>query len=123
MPSSHSSPDFLPATRPRVTTPSPVERASTDVGSVFGLVWPGKEQAAALAKEEVLSKRTLISGRGSSPNSVNVADNLAALNDFIARGLRADVIYIDPPYNTGKVFVYRDNFRQRRDMHLSLIHI
>lgn len=116
MPSSHSSPDFLPATRPRVTAPSPVERASTDVGSVFGLVWPGKEQAAALAKEESVSKRKLISGRGSSPNSVSVADNLAALNDFIERGMRADIIYIDPPYNTGKDFVYRDNFRQRRDM-------
>ncbi|WP_371441226.1 site-specific DNA-methyltransferase [Corynebacterium sp. HMSC036D02] len=116
MSSSHTTPAPRPAPHSRHISSSSVKSTSTETESGFGLVWPGKEQAAALAKEEVLSKRTLISGRGSSPNSVNVADNLAALNDFIARGLRADVIYIDPPYNTGKVFVYRDNFRQRRDM-------
>ncbi len=25
------------------------------------------------------------------------------------------MIYIDPPYNTGKDFVYRDNFTQSRE--------
>ena len=72
----------------------------------------------------------MISGSDSTTNSVTVADNLSALKSFVARGMKADVIYIDPPYNTGKDFVYRDNFRQRREMRsehfgqwLSLIHI
>ena len=116
MPASHYTPASHPARHSRRSSPSSVKSASGEMDSGFGLVWPGKNQAAALAKEEIANNRKLISGGGSSPNSVNVADNLAALNDFIARGLRADVIYIDPPYNTGKDFVYRDNFRQRRDM-------
>ena len=33
-----------------------------------------------------------------------------------SEGFRADVIYIDPPYNTGKEFVYTDNYRRRRKM-------
>lgn len=116
MPSSDSYPDSRPTTHSRGTTPPSTESTSTEMGSVFGLVWPGKERAAALAKEEFTSQRTLISGQGVSPNSVSVADNLTALRDFIARDIRTDVIYIDPPYNTGKDFVYRDNFRKRRDM-------
>ena len=95
--------------------PSPRSFPAT-TGSFFGLTWPGKDDAAARVHEEVKAKREVVKGTGASPNSVTIADNLDALKDFIARSVQADVIYIDPPYNTGKDFVYRDNFRQRRDM-------
>lgn len=84
--------------------------------SIFGLTWPGKKEAAARAYEELKVRRDVVKRAGSSPHSVTEADNLDALKDFVVRNFHADVIYIDPPYNTGKDFVYRDNFRQRRDM-------
>jgi adenine-specific DNA-methyltransferase len=30
------------------------------------------------------------------------------------------MIYIDPPYNTGKDFVYKDNFRDNIDNYLTI---
>jgi adenine-specific DNA-methyltransferase len=30
---------------------------------------------------------------------------------------KVKMIYIDPPYNTGKKFIYNDNFRDRKDKH------
>ncbi len=30
---------------------------------------------------------------------------------------KVKMIYIDPPYNTGKKFIYNDNFRNRKDKH------
>ncbi|MGH1411761.1 MAG: DNA methyltransferase, partial [Mycoplasma sp.] len=37
-------------------------------------------------------------------------DNYYALKALKTSNVKADVIYIDPPYNTGKEFVYNDNF-------------
>ncbi len=112
-PSAHQSPAHPSEELPSSELHSP---SVPQGGSAFGLVWPGKEQAAAQATEKATRTRTLLNGPHSAPNSVTVADNLDALKDFIAQGMRADIIYIDPPYNTGKDFVYRDNFRQRREM-------
>lgn len=116
MPSPHSEPTPRPATQPDSSTPSHGLEIPTNDDSAFGLVWPGKNAAAALAASQAAGRQTLISGSDSTTNSVTVADNLSALKSFVARGMKADVIYIDPPYNTGKDFVYRDNFRQRREM-------
>ena len=118
MPSFHSHSAHQSVARPSEELPSSeLDIPSAPHGkSVFGLVWPGKEAAAAQATNKATRTRTLMSGPHSAPNSVTVADNLDALKDFIAQGMRADIIYIDPPYNTGKDFVYRDNFRQRREM-------
>lgn len=68
------------------------------------------------AHGELKVRRDVVKRVSSSPHTVTEADNLDALKDFVARGFHADVIYIDPPYNTGKDFVYRDNFRQRREV-------
>lgn len=35
-------------------------------------------------------------------------DNGPGLEHLARRGLRADLVYLDPPYNTGKQFVYGD---------------
>jgi adenine-specific DNA-methyltransferase len=38
-------------------------------------------------------------------------DNLAVLRDLAAAGEAYDLIYIDPPYNTGSAFAYHDDLR------------
>jgi len=48
-----------------------------------------------------------------SENLFITGDNLEALKLLQESYLnKIDMIYIDPPYNTGKDFVYRDNFKQ-----------
>ena len=43
-------------------------------------------------------------------------DNYYALKALLASGIKVDVIYIDPPYNTGnKDFVYNDSFVEKDD--------
>ena len=43
-------------------------------------------------------------------------DNYYALKTLQLSGIKVDVIYIDPPYNTGnKDFVYNDNFVEKDD--------
>ena len=43
-------------------------------------------------------------------------DNYYALKTLKLSGIKVDVIYIDPPYNTGnKDFVYNDNFVEKDD--------
>lgn len=37
-------------------------------------------------------------------------DNFHALKALKTAGVKVDIIYIDPPYNTGKEFVYNDSF-------------
>ena len=42
-------------------------------------------------------------------------ENYLALKALLATNLRVDVIYIDPPYNTGNAFVYNDRFVSNED--------
>ena len=37
-------------------------------------------------------------------------DNYHALKALKTAGVKVDIIYIDPPYNTGKEFVYNDDY-------------
>ena len=89
--------------------------------SFFGLVWPGKEHArqeasAPLNKSfhpgAVLGDQARLNDAPS--NRFYIGDNLDVLKQLVDEGFCADVIYIDPPYNTGKSFTYRDNYRARR---------
>ncbi len=48
-------------------------------------------------------------------NTFVEGDNLDALRSLAGRE-RVDLVYIDPPYNTGNAFAYRDDFRVRRDL-------
>ena len=82
----------------------------------FGLQWPGKAEAARVVQEP--SQGTLVPLRDESihwdtANDVVIeGDNLEVLK-LLQRSYHGQVklIYIDPPYNTGKEFVYPDNFR------------
>lgn len=97
------------------TSPS----ADGNAGEFFGLVWPGKQAARAAAEAPLSSEFELdaaLSTSPTSPNSIHLADNLPVLQHWVTSGETFDVIYIDPPYNTGRDFVYRDNYRARREV-------
>ena len=45
-------------------------------------------------------------------NTLFIGDNYPVLKALVAQGLKVNLIYIDPPYNTGKSFVYKDNLSE-----------
>ncbi len=83
----------------------------------YRLDWPGKRQALLTANTPI--DKTLRPMREESVdfdttrNLFIEGDNLDALKLLQETYLgKIKVIYIDPPYNTGSDFVYRDNFTQ-----------
>lgn len=86
----------------------------------YRLEWPGKREAIVTAN--LPTTKTLRPDRKDSvdfDNSENLyieGDNLDVLKLLQESYLgKIKMIYIDPPYNTGKDFVYRDNFAQDSD--------
>ena len=85
----------------------------------YGLVWEDKpEDVEERLREELpvlkeVKERALISDQPDAPNHILIeGDNLEALTalSYTHEG-KIDVIYIDPPYNTGnKDFAYYDDF-------------
>lgn len=88
----------------------------TEDEEYFRFVWPGKRQARAEALKP--STGTLRPAPEESldwdttQNLYLEGDNLEVLK-LLQRSYAGKVkmIYIDPPYNTGKDFVYKDNYR------------
>ena len=86
----------------------------------YRLDWPGKREAARAANTPIT--KTLRPCREKSAefdtteNIVIEGDNLDALK-LLQRSYLSKIklIYIDPPYNTGKDFVYCDNFQKGVD--------
>ncbi|HHW45117.1 MAG TPA: site-specific DNA-methyltransferase [Desulfotomaculum sp.] len=90
----------------------------------YQLTWPGKKEAMLLAnlpinktlrpvKEESVDWET-------TGNIYIEGDNLEALKILQESYLnKIKCIYIDPPYNTGKDFIYKDNFKQSREEYLA----
>lgn len=83
----------------------------------YRLEWPGKKEAIVTAN--IPTTKTLRPVREDSvdfDNTENIyieGDNLEVLKILQESYLgKIKMIYIDPPYNTGKDFVYKDNFRQ-----------
>ena len=81
----------------------------------YRLDWPGKREALALANTPIT--KTLRPCReesvdfGAAKNLFIEGDNLEALKliqDVYLGQIK--MIYIDPPYNTGNEFIYRDSF-------------
>ena len=83
----------------------------------YGLSWPGKAAAAVAMQEPSIG-----SLRPDADRSLNAdiardvfvdGDNLEVLK-LLQRAYHGKVkmIYIDPPYNTGKDFIYPDNYRE-----------
>ncbi|MGO1264251.1 MAG: site-specific DNA-methyltransferase [Brevibacterium aurantiacum] len=94
-----------------------------DTSERFGLFWPGKKQAQRMAQEPTTA--TLRPDKANSKDwdtTKNVfieGDNLEVLKILQKHyHNKIKMIYIDPPYNTGKDFVYKDNFRDGIDTYL-----
>ena len=90
---------------------------AADESERFGLFWPGKLRAiraaqtpttATLKPEPELSKDW-----DTTKNVFIEGDNLEALK-ILQKHYHGKIkmIYIDPPYNTGKDFVYPDNYKE-----------
>lgn len=89
----------------------------------YGLIWPGKREARRLAA--VPSKGSLcpLSGEGINEDTThNVfieGDNLEVLKLLLkSYAGRIKLIYIDPPYNTGRDFVYPDDYVEPLEAYL-----
>ena len=90
----------------------------------YGLVWEDKPEAVEERLREELpvliedAGKAIVSEDADAPNHILIeGDNLEALTAlaYTHEG-KIDVIYIDPPYNTGnKDFVYNDSFVDRED--------
>jgi len=83
----------------------------------YQMTWPGKKASIKISNEP--TDKTLIPDRESSvdfENTQNIyieGDNLEALK-ILKKSYEGKIkcIYIDPPYNTGKDFVYKDSFEE-----------
>ena len=90
----------------------------------YGLVWEDKPEDVEERLREKLpvliedTSKAIISDDAGAPNHILIeGDNLEALTSlaYTHEG-KIDVIYIDPPYNTGnKDFVYNDKFVDKED--------
>lgn len=90
----------------------------------YGLVWEDKPEDAEqriVNEQPVLvevPERAIFSDDAEAPNHILIeGDNLEALTALsYTHAGKIDVIYIDPPYNTGnKDFIYNDSFVDKED--------
>lgn len=86
----------------------------------YRLDWPGKREALVTANMQLAKTlRPSVSESISFDSTQNVfieGDNLEALKLLQESFLgKVKLIYIDPPYNTGKDFIYKDNFTISKD--------
>lgn len=94
-----------------------------DSSERFGLFWPGKKRALRAAQEPTAA--TLRPVKDQSKNwatTKNVfieGDNLEVLK-ILQKHYHGKIkmVYIDPPYNTGKDFVYPDNYKEGLETYL-----
>lgn len=89
----------------------------------YRLEWPGKREAIVTANTPI--NKTLRPVRedsvdfDSTENIYIEGDNLEVLKLLQESYLgKIKMIYIDPPYNTGKDFVYKDNFAKSSEEEL-----
>lgn len=87
----------------------------TDGGEIYEFTWVGKKKAVIEANRPIRKTlRPVIEESVNWDKTENIyieGDNLEALKLLQESYLKQiKFIYIDPPYNTGNDFVYRDNF-------------
>lgn len=89
----------------------------------FGLFWPGKKRALRAAQEPTSAtlKPDFENSKDwdTTKNIFVEGDNLEVLK-ILQKHYHGKIkmIYIDPPYNTGKDFVYPDNFKEGLETYL-----
>ncbi|WP_258863135.1 site-specific DNA-methyltransferase [Corynebacterium renale] len=100
-----------------------LEGDASDTSERFGLFWPGKKRAMRAAHTPTTA--TLKPDKANSKvwdTTKNVfieGDNLEVLK-ILQKHYHGKIkmIYIDPPYNTGKDFVYPDNYKEGLETYL-----
>ena len=91
----------------------------------YSFTWPGKSQAIKESQKQ--STGTLRPCKeeskdwDSTENLYIEGDNLEVLK-LLQKSYYGKIkaIYIDPPYNTGKDFIYRDNYRDNLENYLKI---
>lgn len=88
-----------------------------DTTERFGLFWPGKKRAMRAAQDPTTATlkpaKELSKDWDTTQNIFIEGDNLEVLKVLQKQYHNSiKMIYIDPPYNTGKDFVYPDNFKE-----------
>lgn len=89
----------------------------------FGLSWPGKKAARKIASVPVEGSLIPCPGEGiDEENTKNIfieGENLEVLK-LLQKSYAGKIkmIYIDPPYNTGKDFIYKDDFSEGEEAYL-----
>ena len=90
----------------------------------FGMTWPGKNECFRVIQEPSIAtlkpvKKESI-GWDNSENLFIEGDNLEVLK-LLQRSYygKIKMIYIDPPYNTGKEFVYPDKYSESLETYLA----
>ena len=102
-----------------------IGRTVSETEEKFGLSWNGKRQARQLSlTPSTATLRPCPSDSvdwDSTGNIVIEGENLEVLK-LLQKSYASKVklIYIDPPYNTGRDFVYRDNYRDNVRNYLEL---
>lgn len=96
---------------------------AADANERFGLFWPGKKRALRAAQEPTTATlRPDVENSKDWDTTKNVfieGDNLEVLKILQKHyHNKVKLIYIDPPYNTGKDFVYPDNYKEGLDTYL-----
>ena len=96
---------------------------ASETSERFGLVWPGKRQALRVAQAPTTAtlKPDFENSRNwnETKNVFIAGDNLEVLKVLQKHyHSKIKVIYIDPPYNTGRDFVYQDNFKDAASAYL-----
>lgn len=90
----------------------------------YQLTWPGKKEAILTANTPIdKTLRPIKEDSVDWDNTQNLyieGDNLEVLKLLQESYLnKVKMIYIDPPYNTGKDFIYKDDFRESTEEYLS----
>ncbi|MDR1788279.1 MAG: site-specific DNA-methyltransferase [Treponema sp.] len=86
----------------------------------YGLEWPGKRQARRMAALPPAGTLVPVPGEGvdeaRTRNEYIEGDNLEVLKVLQkSYAGRVKMIYIDPPYNTGHDFIYKDDFSETQE--------
>lgn len=94
-----------------------LDNDSADDSERFGLFWPGKKRAMRAAQEPTTATLKPVKEESkdwdTTENVFIEGDNLEVLKVLQKHyHNKIKMIYIDPPYNTGKDFVYPDNFKE-----------
>lgn len=101
----------------------PYLEAEVDETEYFGLFWPGKREArrlASLPSDGTLEPQPGLGVNEDGTHHVFVeGENLEVLK-ILRKSYAGQVkmIYIDPPYNTGKNFVYMDDYSEPLETYL-----